>query len=251
MFFNTESLNINILSTHRLCWNDRNDNSDDRPHHAISFRISGNAKFIFNNNITEIKSNDIVFVPAHCNYQLIAKEEELFVIHFESHDILPETIKKFTPENSSYYKRKFEELHTAWSKKQSGYIHECKSTFFRILMHIERDYLHDKHSIADERLSEAVDFIHEHFTNKDFTVDDLARLCNMSGTYFRKLFQNKYHVAPITYIKNLKLQYALELLNSNHYTVSEIAEKCGFKNIYYFSSFIKKELGVSPSKIQE
>lgn len=250
MFFKTENFDINIISTHQLCWGKRNDNSDIRPYHALSFRISGNAKFIHSNTVTEVKSNDIVFVPAYCNYKLESKEEQLFVIHFETNETLPTTIKKFTPENSLYYRHKFEELHTAWSKKQTGYIHECKSIFFKILMHIERDYLHTEHSTTDERLSVAVDFIHDHFTDSNFTIDDLAQLCNMSGTYFRKLFQSKYHVSPLTYIKNLRLQYALELLKSGYYTISEISDKCGFKNIYYFSSFIKKETGFSPSEVK-
>lgn len=56
----------------------------------------------------------------------------------------------------------------------------------------------------------------------------------------------KYKVSPLAYINKLKLNYALELLHSGYYTVSEVSDKCGFKNIYYFSTFIKKETGFSP-----
>ena len=113
-------------------------------------------------------------------------------------------------------------------------------------MHIEREYLHTKYSVTDERLKEAIDFIHDNFTKSDFSIDELAGLCNMSGTYFRKLFMKEYKTSPLSYINKLKLNYALELLKSGYYTVSEVSDKCGFRNIYYFSSFIKKETGVSP-----
>ena len=117
-------------------------------------------------------------------------------------------------------------------------------------MRIEREYLHTKYANADERLKEAMDFIHDNFTKGDFSIEDLAQLCNMSGTYFRKLFMNKFNTSPRAYINKLKLNYALELLNSGYYTISEVSDKCGFKNIYYFSSFIKKETGLSPLKLR-
>lgn len=249
MFFETERFNINILSVHQLKWEKRSDNSDTRPYYALSFRVLGDAEFVHKNGINKVSTNDIVFVPSFCRYKLNSENEHLFVIHFESNDTLPTQIKSFTPENPAYFKRKFEELYTVWSKKQTGYIHECNSIIYRILMHIEREYLHTKHSAADERLNEAVDFIHDNFTKGDFSIDELAQLCNMSGTYFRKLFMKKYQMTPLEYINKLKTQYATELLKSNYYTVSEIAEKCGFQNIYYFSSFIKKATGISPINI--
>jgi len=246
MFFETESFNINILSVHELEWEKRSDNSGTRPYHALSFRVLGNAEFVYENGVNKVSTNDIVFVPSYCQYKLNSENEHLFVIHFQSNDMLPSKIKSFTSENPAYFKRKFEELYTVWSKKQAGYIHECNSIFYRILMHIEREYLHTKYSVTDERLKEAIDFIHDNFTKSDFSIDELAGLCNMSGTYFRKLFMKEYKTSPLSYINKLKLNYALELLKSGYYTVSEVSDKCGFRNIYYFSSFIKKETGVSP-----
>lgn len=246
MFSETDNININILSAHELSWDKRSDESDIRPYHAISFRILGDASFIHKNGTTNAKTGDIIYVPPYLRYTLKCESEHLFVIHFETEDSFVGDILRFSPENPSYYKRKFEELYIAWSKKQPGYIYECKSIFYKILMHIEREKLHASTHGAEDKLNEAVDFIHDNFTNNDFSIDDLARICNISGTYFRKLFLKRYGVTPLGYINNLKFQYALELLNSNYYTVSEISEKCGFKNIYYFSTFIKKQTGLSP-----
>lgn len=251
MFSETDSVNINILSAHELSWNKRSDESDIRPYHAISFRTLGNAQFIHKKGVTKARTGDIIYVPPYCPYTLECESEHLFVIHFETSDILSDSILNFTPENPSYYKRKFEELYTAWSKKQPGYIYECKSIFYRILMHIEREKLLYGSLGFNDRLNEAVDFIHDHFTESDFSIEYLASLCNMSGTYFRKLFLKKYQFSPLEYINKLKIQYATELLKSNYYTVSEVSEKCGFKNIYYFSSFIKKETGFSPSELKK
>ena len=98
-------------------------------------------------------------------------------------------------------------------------------------------------------MSDVVDFIHEHFCERDLTVESLAKMCSMSDTYFRKLFKKRFAVTPLKYINQLKVDYAVELLQSGYYTVSEVAEKTGFDNVYYFSLFIKKETGKPPSQI--
>ena len=71
----------------------------------------------------------------------------------------------------------------------------------------------------------------------------------MSDTYFRKLFFQNFKTTPLKYINKLKLEYAKELLCSNYYTIEEVSEKCGFENINYFSTFIKKQTGVPPSRL--
>lgn len=246
MFLNTNNISIEILSAHELEWDKRNARSDLRPFHALSFRVTGNAEFEHKNGTTVAKSGDIVFVPNFYEYSFHTGREKLFVIHFTSKENLPAEIKSFTPENPAYYERRFREFYNVWTKKQIGYEYECKSIFYRILMHIERDAVHQNHLYRQDKLSEATEYIHEHFTDKDISVHYLASLCGMSDTYFRKLFLNRFGLTPHSFISNLKLQYAVELLRSDYYTVSEVAEKCGFENIYYFSSFIKKRTGKSP-----
>ena len=76
----------------------------------------------------------------------------------------------------------------------------------------------------------------------------MAKRCNVSETYFRKLFFENYQITPLEYINNLRTEYAIELLESGYYNVTEVAEKCGFGNAYYFSTFIKKRTGHSPKK---
>ena len=78
-------------------------------------------------------------------------------------------------------------------------------------------------------------------------MDQLAVQCGMSSTYFRKQFSSVFHTTPLKYINQLRLTYAEELLQSDYYTIEEIAEKCGFNNINYFSLFIKKQTGYPPS----
>ena len=115
-------------------------------------------------------------------------------------------------------------------------------------MQIERELAESKFSGAEDRLLDAVEFIHDNLTSNSLSIELLAHMCGMSDTYFRRLFVKNFKTTPLKYINKLKLNYAKELLRSGYYTVSQVSEKCGFENIQYFSLFIKKETGKTPSQ---
>jgi Na+-driven multidrug efflux pump len=47
------------------------------------------------------------------------------------------------------------------------------------------------------------------------------------------------------------LYYAKEYLRSGYYTISEIAEKCGFEDPNYFTRFFKKHTGLTPGEAKK
>ncbi len=250
MFFKTNDINVKILSSLELSWERRNDSSDVRPYHALSFRISGDATFKHNKGQLIAKTGDIVFVPALYPYKLISGNEHLFCTHFTSDSPLPDTIKKISVQNASYFKNKFEDLHAVWQKKEPAYEHECKSIFYKIVTNIERNYLGKKNLKYEDKIGTAIDYIHEKYASENISVEQLAKLCNISGAYLRKIFHQRFNQSPQSYINKLKTQYATELLKSGYYSVSEVSDMCNFQNIHYFSAFIKKETGLTPLQIK-
>ena len=53
------------------------------------------------------------------------------------------------------------------------------------------------------------------------------------------------------YRDSTRLYYAKEYLNSGYYTVSEIAEKCGFDDVSYFVRFFKQKTGLPPGEYKK
>jgi AraC-like DNA-binding protein len=252
MFLEKNDISLNIINVLSLEWNKRNERSAERPFHALSFRIKGNADMISSNkqNI-HFETSDIAFVPANLVYTQIAKDEQLYVIHFTCSEQLPFIIKKFTPQNHEYFKQLFAKIHLAWLKKHEGYIYECKSILYKIISKIEKEYNMQQMITSNDRILEAVEYIHDNFTDHDLTVERLSKQFGMSSTCFRNNFADVFHMTPLKYINQLRYTYAQELLQSNYYTIEEIAEKCGFNNIHYFSLFIKKQAGIPPSALRD
>lgn len=89
------------------------------------------------------------------------------------------------------------------------------------------------------------DYIEENL-KREITLDELASRVFFNKTYFIKRFRLLWGTSPIKFINNMRIERATSLLAKNTYTVSYVAEECGFKSIHYFSRFFKKEVGISP-----
>lgn len=252
MFFKSSNINVQILSVIEMGWQRVNARAGARPFHTLSFRLEGGATFFSKGKqLLTAQQDEIVFVPAEYDFSKQAGKGKILAIHFLSESELPQEILCFSPLNPGYYCKLFQQLHRFWTEKDPGYEYEAKILLYRIILEIEKEWAKDRRSAASQQLELAISYIKEHVSEGAVSVDALAKLCCMSDTYFRKLFVSEYGVTPQRYISHLRLITATELLQSGYYTVSEIASRCGFNNINYFSTFIKKETGLSPTAYRE
>lgn len=60
-----------------------------------------------------------------------------------------------------------------------------------------------------------------------------------------------YGTTPYEYLKELRMNQALLLLNDSDYNVQTIAEKAGYTNAGHFSGLFKKTYGVSPKEYRD
>lgn len=250
MFFPSDNFSVKILTVLDINRGPHSGQARLRPFHALSFRIVGDSDFTYGNRTLKAGSGDLTFLPAYVDYYINAADEQLFVVHFQTDVEMPSDICSIHVVDFSGFLRDFQRLYCAWVKKGVGYEHECRYLFYKIIYNIEKEY----ESFTDNRqdpIADAAEYIHENLYDPDFSVSTLAEHYSMSDTYFRRLFKQRYRTTPVKYICNLKTQRAIELLKSSYYTVSEVAEKCGFENVYYFSSFMKKQTGFSPSAIRD
>jgi len=105
------------------------------------------------------------------------------------------------------------------------------------------------HSFTDSRIGTAVKYIKEHLTEKNITVESLAKLACMSTSHFYKQFKNTLGVSPVDFINSERIKFSKKLLaeNKNNLKVSEVAYLSGFNSISYFTRQFKKHELISPS----
>jgi AraC-like DNA-binding protein len=78
-------------------------------------------------------------------------------------------------------------------------------------------------------------------------VDELAKLCAMSTSSFKRKFSEVYAESPKKYFDQKKLEKAVKLLSNTTERISAIAYDCGFDTISTFNRTFKSNFGVSPS----
>lgn len=80
------------------------------------------------------------------------------------------------------------------------------------------------------------------------TVDELAALCHMSLSSFKRKFQEVYSDSPIKYLSKKKILKAAELLKDKNNRISDIAYDVGFESLSTFNRTFKSHYGKSPSE---
>jgi len=78
-------------------------------------------------------------------------------------------------------------------------------------------------------------------------LEELAKLCNLSLSSFKREFKKEFDDSPTNYINNRRLDKAKELLDITDLPISEIAYETGFKDSLYFTRLFKNKIGVPPT----
>ncbi len=79
------------------------------------------------------------------------------------------------------------------------------------------------------------------------TIDRMAELAGMSVSTFKREFKRLYREAPANYLRNRKVDRAVELLSKTNLRATEVAYDCGFSSVAHFSRTFKQKMGVSPT----
>ena len=91
----------------------------------------------------------------------------------------------------------------------------------------------------------AVAYVHNH-RQEMVTMNDMARLCHLSPSYFSRLFRREMGENFINYVNRIKAQWAKERLRSSNDSVVQIAQELGYMDSSYFISVFKKFEGTTP-----
>ena len=95
------------------------------------------------------------------------------------------------------------------------------------------------------RISKVCRYIEENLSKK-ISLTDVALLVNMSESAFSHFFKKKTGISFITYVNNLRVAKACDLLASTSLSASEICYDCGFNNKSNFIRIFTKRKNMTP-----
>jgi two-component system response regulator YesN len=92
----------------------------------------------------------------------------------------------------------------------------------------------------------AKEYIEEHYTEK-ILLEDIAEIVELNPVYFSTLFKKETDTNFSTYLTQVRMEHAKELLVSTNDTVAAIGMAVGYDDQKYFSQVFKKVIGVKPA----
>lgn len=113
-----------------------------------------------------------------------------------------------------------------------------------VISYEESNQLFEKKDV--ELLKKVRMIIEENLDNPDFNIDSIAQSVGLSRSSFFKKLKNLLGVAPVDFIKEIRLNKAEQLIKTTELSISEIAYAVGFRDAGYFSKCFRSKYNQSP-----
>ena len=97
-------------------------------------------------------------------------------------------------------------------------------------------------------INEIMDFSDTIWKQNDFNVNGYSKELAYSKIQVYRKLKSLAGKTPSKFLRDFRLNKALNLLHENQGNITEIAEKTGFNSITYFSKCFKTKFGILPSK---
>jgi len=120
----------------------------------------------------------------------------------------------------------------------------CAECCIKISTRIKRERIDSTKLLAQN----AKRYIAENYSNAELSVETLCSFLHVSPAYFSTVFKRETAMSFVAYLTEVRLQQAINLLNTTADKTYIIAAKVGYIEPNYFSYVFKKKFGVSPSK---
>ncbi len=100
-------------------------------------------------------------------------------------------------------------------------------------------------------LDNLVAFMEKNIDNGDLVVDDLVKVVSLSRSVFFKKLKTLTGLAPVEFIREIRINRAALLIRTGEYTIAQIAYMVGINDPRYFSKCFKQQMGMTPTEYKE
>ncbi len=201
------------------------------------------------------ESGDIVYCPIGCEYALrfsnfASKNSHTIGINFYLYDrenqpfILANQVTIFQTDDT-IYKSLFTKVDN-YSEAAVPCPAKMKAAMYDILGNLSahyrnKDISENKYNIIAKGITHL-----ESDITQDLDISEIAKMCNVSEVYFRKLFKQYAGVSPMEYKMDMKIARAKHYLQFEDLNIKEVADLLSFTDPTYFAKQFKKRCGMTP-----
>lgn len=190
-----------------------------------------------------------LFLVEHNRGEIVMPEEQsvsYIYIDFFSDTIIEQ--EDFLPVHPLEFRELFFDIMFLWNTQQPCWRLRLMELIYGIFYRIKfEQVIRTSNYHKYQKISPALLRIAQGFASP-LECTELAALCGVSVSSLNRLFREITGRSPTQYISDIRINYAKNELVNGFLNISELAERCGYADVYTFSHAFKRKVGVAPSE---
>jgi AraC-like DNA-binding protein len=248
----------------------------------IIYALSGEYRIALNNKEFDFSSGDMVLINSNEIHNIISVSEGLnkyIVLKFEPEMLYTTSQSLFEMRyvmpfilNESTHQKIFKKdeiektvipeiihgIYQEFADRKYGFELAIRANIYNLFLFILRRWneqnvdlniTQDVNKDLVQRLQIVFDYIEDNYQN-DITAFDMANLCNLSYSYFSRLFTKVMRRSFRQYLNYVRILKAEKLLTTSDFNITEIAMMVGFSTSSYFIQQFRHYKEISPKQYQ-
>lgn len=130
-------------------------------------------------------------------------------------------------------------------------INEVRDFFIDKSIKINKKIKKERVNSSRLLIEKAKEYIEKNYMETDLSVESICSILHVSPTYFSSVFKKETEMNFVNYLTDIRLDRAINLLNTTDDKTYIIAGKVGYQEANYFSYVFKKKYGMSPSRYRK
>ncbi|MBT2293515.1 response regulator [Paenibacillus albidus] len=139
-------------------------------------------------------------------------------------------------------------IHSLLDMNQFNNMGEAKQWIIAVCTRLMNSIALERQSSYKQLIDQAKEYIRSHYEESDISIGKVCQQLHISTGYFSSIFKKEMKMTFVSYLLQIRLEAAKELLRSTELKAFEIAEKIGFADPNYFSFCFRKKYGQSPKE---
>lgn len=228
-----------------------------QPTHAFFYLKEGSFEVEIDGKKEKVTKGDCYIIPDYIHFhRKVIEPIEFIYIKFATNECCPYSL------HISHGKAKFKDekrvfsnmakLESLLMKEDALSIGYCEHLLLDILFQLHYEN-HQSTTFLEEVLCRdalvcsAIEYINQNL-NRKILIEEICKNVATNSSTLNFKFRRELNQSIGQFVINQRIQRAKKLLITTTYSISEIAERCGFEDVSYFSNNFKKIQGVSPSQ---
>lgn len=224
---------------------------EGRDFYSLSYRYCGKVLIRTEDGELISEAGSVTFMPKGCSYETeITEDGRMALIHFKlSRNIdfrNPAVLNVSDKGVQILFEKTVESFQVDRPLDFS-----CMASFYELLARLESLAIPEGGERVPRRVARAREDMLASFSDPLFSVSMLAERLGVSTSYLRREFSRAYGKNPVTFLRDLRIANAKNLLQSEYLSIAQIAEQSGFSGASYFIQVFHRTVGESPNKYRQ